>query len=257
MRIIDLSKTVKDNPNAPFFLRINVKPNKRFFTRLMVRAMGLPFRLMPRDFEGWADDSIRKLGVHATTHIDAPLHYGSTCEGDPAEGIDALPLERCIGPGIVFNMTHKADGDAITVADLQAELKRIEASLAPGTIPLIRTDRDAFHDERNFWQRGPGVTAAATEWLIDQGCLVMGIDQWGWERPFPYQIAQAKAESRNDLFWEAHRVGTRRKYWHIEQLTNLAALPSNGFTLHVMPLKLAGASAAPARVIAILGAEET
>lgn len=252
MQIIDLSKTVIDNPKAPFFLRIKIKPNKRFMTKLMLRALGLPFRLMPKNFEGWADDSIRKLGVHATTHIDAPVHYGPTSEGKPAEGIDALPLERCIGPGVVLDMSHKAEGDPITVADLKAELARIETDIEEGTITLIRTDRDQFHDAPDFWKRGTGMSAEATEWLIDQGSRVMGIDQWGWDVPFQFHIARSKAENRDDLFWEAHRVGIQKSYWHMEQLTNLAALPATGFTVYVLPLKLEGASAAPARVIAIL-----
>ena len=252
MQIIDLSKTVIDNPKAPFFLRIKIKPNKRFMTKLMLRALGLPFRLMPKNFEGWADDSIRKLGVHATTHIDAPVHYGPTSEGKPAEGIDALPLERCIGPGVVLDMSHKAEGDPITVADLKAELARIETDIEEGTITLIRTDRDQFHDAPDFWKRGTGMSAEATEWLIDQGSRVMGIDQWGWDVPFQFHIARSKAENRDDLFWEAHRVGIQKPYWHMEQMTNLAALPATGFTVYVLPLKLAGASAAPARVIAIL-----
>ena len=252
MQIIDLSKTVVDNPKAPFFLRIKIKPNKRFMTKLMLRALGLPFRHMPKNFEGWADESIRKLGVHATTHIDAPVHYGPTSEGKPADGIDAIPLERCIGPGVVLDMSHKAEGDPITVTDLKAELARIEAKIQEGTITLIRTDRDQFNDAPDFWKRGTGMSAEATEWLIDQGSRVMGIDQWGWDVPFQYHIARSKAEDRDDLFWEAHRVGIQKSYWHMEQLTNLAALPATGFTVYVLPLKLAGASAAPARVIAIL-----
>lgn len=256
MHIIDLSKTVADNPKAPFFLRVRIKPNRRFITRWMVRFLGLPFRLMPKDFEGWADESIRKLGVHATTHIDAPVHYGSTSQGQPAAGIEGLPLEHCIGPGVVLDMSHKAEGDPITVPDIRAELARIGADIQPGTITLIRTDRDQFADAPDFWKRGTGMSAAATEWLIDQGSRVMGIDQWGWDVPFHVHIARSKAENRSDLFWEAHRVGIRKTYWHMEQLTNLAALPATGFTVYVLPLKLAGTSAAPARVIAILDAAD-
>ena len=96
------------------------------------------------------------------------------------------------------------------------------------------------------------MSAEATEWLIDQGSIVMGVDQWGWDMPFHHQIRMSKEQGRDDLFWEAHRVGQRKPYWHMEQLANLAALPSHGFTVYVFPLKLVGASAAPARVIAIV-----
>ncbi|MGR3803175.1 cyclase family protein [Marinibacterium profundimaris] len=254
MKIVDLSKTIVDNPVAPGFLRVKIKPKSRRFARFMVRMLGLPYRLMPDDFEGWADDTIRKLGVHATTHIDAPVHYGSVSEGEPAATIEQLPLEACIGPGVVLDMSQKEEGDPINVADIEAELARTGARIEQGTITLIRTDRDKFSDDPEFWKYGTGMSAEATEWLIDRGSRVMGIDQWGWDLPFHMQIARAKAENRKDLFWEAHRVGIRRTYWHMEQLTNLDKLPPSGFTVHVMPLKLKGASAAPARVIAILDA---
>jgi len=81
---------------------------------------------------------------------------------------------------------------------------------------------------------------------------VMGIDQWGWDLPFQAQIAKAKATGDDNLFWEAHRVGLRRPYWHMEQLTNLGALPPSGFEVMVFPLKIVGASAAPARVVAVI-----
>ena len=28
------------------------------------------------------------------------------------------------------------------------------------------------------------MTEESTLWLIEQGCRVMGIDAWGWDRPF-------------------------------------------------------------------------
>ncbi|MEL7533704.1 MAG: cyclase family protein, partial [Bacteroidota bacterium] len=39
---------------------------------------------------------------------------------------------------------------------------------------------------------------------------------------------------------------------HMEQLTNLDALPTTGFEVAAFPLKIKGGSAAPARVVAIL-----
>lgn len=70
--------------------------------------------------------------------------------------------------------------------------------------------------------------------------------------PLPRPDQQGGATGDASLFWEAHRVGQRRPYWHMEQLTNLAALPAHGFEVAVFPLKIVGASAAPARVVALL-----
>ncbi|WP_241489263.1 hypothetical protein [Chryseobacterium indologenes] len=63
-----------------------------------------------------------------------------------------------------------------------------------------------------------------------------------------------KAKEMNDpeFFWEAHRVGIKKEYLHMEQLTNLSALPPSGFKVCVFPLKIVGGSAASARVVAMI-----
>ncbi len=65
-------------------------------------------------------------------------------------------------------------------------------------------------------------------------------------------IKQAKLQKDQHLFWEAHLVGKEFEYCHMEQLINLELLPVSGFKICVFPLKIVGASAAPARVVAIL-----
>jgi kynurenine formamidase len=207
---------------------------------------------LPEDFEGWADDTITKMGVHATTHVDVPWHYGATCGGQPAATIDEIPLDRCLGPGVVFDMHHKRDFEPITVAVLEASLAASGAVLTERTIALIRTGRDRYIEQADYWKRGTGMSAAATEWLIDRGIVLMGIDQWGWDVPLLEQVRRAKADNDREVFWEAHRVGLRRPFSHMEQLVNSGSLPLHGFTVAVFPLKLVGASAAPARVVAFV-----
>lgn len=257
MRVIDLSRAVQYNPRDPYFMRVKIRHKPHWQARWLVRFLGLPWRLMPPDFVGWADDTITQMGVHSTTHIDAPWHYGPESAGRGAATIDEIPLDNCIGPGVVIDVTHKPDGEPVTVSNLKDALSASGAGLSPGTIVLIRTGRDRYAGTREYWKRGTGMSAAATEWLIDQGISVMGIDQWGWDLPFHNQIARSKREARNDLFWEGHRVGQRKPYWHMEQLTNLDALPAYGFKVCVFPLKLVGASAAPARVVALIEAERS
>ena len=251
--IIDLSKTIAYNHNDHWFMRIKIhhKPHKKSY--LIIRYfVGLQGRLFPRGFKGWADDTIKHMGVHATTHIDAPWHYGPMVEGKKAKTVDEIPLEWCYGDGIVINMSSKKEHDPITVNDLKEDLAKTGAVIKPGTIVLIRTDRDQFSGTKNFPYKGTGMSREATEWLIQQGVKVMGIDQWGWDLPLKYMAEKAKATGNNQLFWEGHLVGIDHEYCHMEQLTNLAALPAYGFKIAVFPLKIKGASAAPARVVAIL-----
>lgn len=250
--IIDLTKPIQYNPNDPWFMKVKIKHKPHRKAKWLIRILGLPFNLFPENFIGWADDTIKKMGVHSTTHIDAPWHYSPTVNGEPAKTIDQIPLDWCYGDGIVVDMSHKPDFEAITVADIQADLKKTGATIKPGNIVLIRTDRDKLMGTKDFPHKGTGMSAEATHWLIDQGVKVMGIDQWGWDLPLKWQIEESKRTKNRNIFWEAHLVGAEKEYCHIEQLTNLKALPPFGFKVAVFPLKIVGASAAPARVVAIM-----
>lgn len=252
-RIVDLSKEIACNRDDPFFMRVKVMHHRRWKARWFVRALGLPFRLFPKSFAGWADDTITWMGVHSTTHIDAPWHYGpDLLDGGRAAAIDEMPLELCFGPGVKFDMRHKDEGEEITAEDMAESLAASGATLQPGDIALIQTGRDRFQGTKDYWKKGSGMSAAATEWLIDRGVTVMGIDQWGWDLPFHYQIRKSKAANDPEVFWQGHLVGRRKPYWQMEQLRGLDQLPSHGFDVAVFPLRLKGASAAPARVVALL-----
>ena len=231
-------------------VKIKHKPHRK--AKWLLRLLGLPFKLFPKDFEGWADDTIKNMGVHSTTHIDAPWHYSPITNGEKSKTIDEIPLEWCYGKGLVIDMKHKADFDPITVKDMDVFLNVNNLTLKAGMIVLIKTGRDKFNGTKDFHKKGTGMSAEATEWLIDKGIKVMGIDSWGWDLPLPYMIEEAKKTGNSELFWEAHLVGKRKEYCHMEQLVNLDALPYSGFKIAVFPLKIVGASTAPARVVAIL-----
>ena len=251
MRIVDLSKPIRFNKEDPWFMKVRIKHKPHRKARWLIRVLGLPFRLFPKGFEGWADDTIQKMGVHSTTHLDAPWHYAPTCGGAPAKTIDQVPLEWCYGDGLVIDMKHKPDFEAITIDDITSFLEKEQLELKEGMIVLIKTGRDRFNGTKDFHKVGTGMSAAATEWLIDRGIKVMGIDSWGWDLPLPYLIKKAKETDNPDLFWEAHLVGKDKEYCHMEQLVNLDALPYAGFKVAVFPLKIEGTSAAPARVVAM------
>ncbi len=251
--IIDLSKQIYDNPQDPFYMRVKINHRAHKESHKLIRfVLGLPKRLFGKNFFGWADDTITQMGVHATTHIDAPYHYAPVVDGKPAKTIDQMPLEWGYGDGVVLDLSHKADNDMITLLDLQRAVKESSAKISDGTIVLIRTDRDKYVGTKEYPDRGTGMSGEATRWLIEQGVKVMGIDQWGWDLPLRYQAKLAKTKNSDQLFWEGHRVGAELEYFHMEQLVNLSKLPTEGFKVAVFPLSIRGASAAPARVVAIM-----
>jgi kynurenine formamidase len=250
MPLVDLSGPIEQSPSeVPEMLRTDIEFQDHAAGATQVEALfGVPARLL-RDGEGWATETLRNLGTHNSTHVDAPWHYNSTIRGEPAETIDQLPLEWFFGDGLVLDMTAKADGEKIDVADVEAELTRIDHALEEHDIVLVRTGRDAHHTELGYMALGPAVTAGATRWLWERGVRVMGIDAWGWDGPLYMQAKEALERDQPGIFWAAHQADL--PYCQIERLVNLDRLPPDGFTVACFPLRIVGASAAPARVVAI------
>jgi kynurenine formamidase len=245
-RIVDLSAPIEvSGPEVPALLRTEIEYlDHQAGAEEIETLFGVPHRLL-RDGEGWTREVVT-LGTHNSTHVDAPYHYNSVVQGRPAATIDELPLEWFYGPGVVVDFSDRADGEAITAADLTARTDGLD----PGDIVLVRTGRDAFYGQPDYMTRGPGVTAEGTRWLYERGVRVMGIDAWGWDRPLHLQAADALARDEPGIFWEAHQADL--PYSQIERLVNLGELPPRGFTVAGFPLRIVGASAAPARVVALL-----
>lgn len=66
------------------------------------------------------------ITTHSGTHMDAPWHYASTTNGgQPVFGIDELPLEWCLQPGVKLDFRHLPDGHVVTATELEDELRRI------------------------------------------------------------------------------------------------------------------------------------
>ncbi len=250
-RFVDLSAPIAPSPEGtPPFLQVAIEYHDHKAGAAQAQALlKVPPELF-RHGEGWATETITRLGTHDSTHVDAPYHYNSTIQGKPAQTIDQLPLEWFFSDGVVLDMTHKTKGNPVTTEDIQKELDRIGYALKPLDIVLVRTGQDAFYNAPDYLFRGPGVTAEATVWLYEQGVRVMGIDAWGWDEPLDVQAQKALKAGKPGVFWAAHQVDL--PYAQIERLVNLDQLPPFGFKVACFPLKIQRGSAGPARVVAIL-----
>jgi len=202
--------------------------------------------------EGWGDESIR-LSSHLGTHVDAPLHYGSTCEGRPARTISEIGLEELYCDGIVLDLRESAQpGQGITVEALQRAIDANGATIESGSAVLLRTGQERYGigDDECYWY--PGMTRAGTLFLAELGAKVMGTDAVGWDRPF-LAMRRAFLESGDPAeIWDGHFAGRDREVFIVQQLENLASLPASGFKVGFFPLKLASCSASPARVVAFV-----
>ncbi|TCS93587.1 cyclase family protein [Hazenella coriacea] len=247
--LIDLSDKLR-NQTSPF----EPNPHKiKYFDhkesiQVTEKFLGLNESFWP-DGEAWAVEEIT-LSTHSSTHVDAPYHYGSQSNGQPAKTIDQIPLRWCYGDGVLLDFTHKHSGEGITDQDLQEELDRIGYELKPYDIVLIHTGASKYFDEPGYDFKHAGLVASATEWLTDQGIKLIGIDAWGLDRPF--DVTSQEAKEGITQFWEAHLVGRNKEYCQIEKLCNLEQMPQPfGFKISAFPINIENASAGWSRVVAI------
>ncbi len=192
------------------------------------------------------------LTTHSGTHLDAPYHFGPTSGGKPSRTIDEIPLEWCFGDGVVLDFRHKAAGEEIGVADVEQALAKIGYTLKPFDIVLFMTGASKYYGRPEYADVHPGATRESTLWLIDRGVKVMGIDAWGWDKPFKVMVDEVRRGVKGRV-WAAHYAGKEKEYCHIENLTNLERIPSpSGFKVAVFPVKIERASAGWVRAVAIV-----
>lgn len=205
------------------------------------------------DGEGWGEESLR-LSSHTGTHVDAPLHYGSRCEGRPARTITDISLEELFCDGFVLDLRGRCKpGEGIPVSSLEEAIRSLGAPIPQGSAILLRTGQEAFELEDAKLYHYPGMTREGTLFLAGLGAKVLGTDALGWDRPFGVMAAAFRQTGDPRQIWDGHFAGREREVFIVQQLTNLAALPARGFKVGFFPLKLARASASPARVVAFLG----
>jgi kynurenine formamidase len=248
--IVDLSHLIVASPEGtPDFLRTDISYSDHASGAAeFEQLLGIDRKLLLRG-EGPSGERV-SIGTHSVTHLDAPYHYNSTIQGRPALTIDEIPLGNFFGPGVVVDATGREDGDAVTLEQMQQGIAAAGHDLRAGDIVLVHTGTDRYYGQPDYMFHGPGVTPEATVWLIEQGIWTMGVDAWGWDVPLNLQAEEAKRRDEPGILWAAHQVD--RPYSQIERLTNLAALPKTGFQVACFPLKIKGASAAPARVVGIV-----
>ena len=191
--------------------------------------------------------------VHMGTHVDAPFHYGSMCEGKPAKQIMDIPLEWCYGNGVRLDFTHLTFPEAITKNHIVEALQKIRYTLKPLDIVLIYTGADNLLGTDDYVNKYVGMVPEAVEYLLDHGIKMMGIDTIGLDRPCFLMFKEFLTTKDKSKIWPCHFLGRRREFCHMERLGNLGAIPKPfGFTVSCLPVKVRGAGAGWARVVAMV-----
>jgi arylformamidase len=160
------------------------------------------------------------LSCHTGAHADAPGHYVPG-----AEGIDAVPLERYMGPCLLVDVRPK--GHVVRPADLQG------TGLEGAERLLLRTgcikDRTAF----------PAPLTCLSVELVDllaaHRIVLLGLDS-----------PSVDAFDSKDL--PVHKALYRHGISNLENLA-LDGVPPGRYELIALPLRLRGRDASPVRAV--------
>ena len=176
------------------------------------------------------------LDEHSGTHFDAPSHFANG-----AWNVADVPAELLVRPLHVVDFTDRVRDDpdaALSVADVD-EHEQVHGRIPEGSVVFLRTDWPTASGADVLSFPGFGVEAA-TVLVVDRGVVGLGIDTLGID---PGHVAD----------FNVHRdVSLPRGVWHVENLTNLAAVPPTGAWAVVGVPRISGASGFPARVLALV-----
>ncbi|MGB9846011.1 MAG: cyclase family protein [Desulfotomaculales bacterium] len=250
MRLIDLSVYTEENPYAELFPpSIKLVPHQEE-AKMLSAKMGVDVSVFPDGCALSHEDVVGSF--HIGTHVDAPLHFGPVIAGQKARGIDQMPLEWFFQDGVRLDLRHVPRKALITKEHILAALAEINYTLKPLDIVLLWTGFDKFIYGPEYLAEQPGMSREATEYLLDQGIKVIGIDCWGFDRPFAVMAEEVKKGNPGALF-PGHFIGREKEYCHIEKLGNLEQLPVPfGFKVAAFPQKVRNGTAGAVRVVAIL-----
>jgi len=182
---------------------------------------------------------------HGGTHLDAPVHFA---EGKHAT--DQIPLDQLIGPAVVVDVTSQVTAEG---ADYQITPQLLESagvdSLA-GKIVLFRTgwgsrwpDRARYLGTAKTGETAvpelhfPGIHPNAARWLRDRGVKAGGIDTPSID------YGQSQTFDSHQLLFAANIPA-------FENVAHLDQLPRTGAFVIALPMKIAGGSGGPLRVVA-------
>ena len=172
---------------------------------------------------------------HIGTHVDSPFHF------IPAgETIEAVPLDRLVGPAVCLDVSSKAPESPVTPTMLELAEQRAAVRVQRGDILLVRA-WPGHHTDEGFLGCA-GLNREAAEWAVARGIKALGCDL-------------ASPDDSRDLTRPVHMNLLGRGIPIMEHIAHLETLPAPRFQFVGLPLRIRGATGSPIRAIAIFDGE--
>jgi kynurenine formamidase len=183
--------------------------------------------------EGW-NARLLHLYSHAGTHLDAQTHFGAG-----QETVDAIPLDRCLGPAQVVDVRDITAGMLI----LPEHLGPLASEFPAGDSLLLCTNWSRHLQEPLMYRdRLPRVSEALARWCVERQVRMLGVE--------PPSIADV-----NNLaeLTRIHRLLLSGGVGVVEGLANLEGLIGRRVLFMAVPLRIADGDGSPCRAVAVEG----
>lgn len=172
-------------------------------------------------------------GVHAGTHVDAPVHFVPGGEGSAD-----IDLERVHGPAVCLEV-ERTGGEEITVADLESGGPAPER----GDIVFIRTGWDVhFYGDHERYHVHPYLSLDAARWLLERQPKLVAADIATTDRP--------EGLRSGPFNWPVHHLMLENGVLLAEHLAHLERVARRRFRAFALPIPIVGSDGAPARIVA-------
>ena len=185
---------------------------------------------------------------HAGTHMDAPLHFNG-------EGLHAgqVPVASLVGPAAVIDFSTRAlaDPDAVLLPADIARYERIHGPIPAGAIVVAHSGWGRFWgDPRRYLGTQTPEDASGLHFpgfSFDAARLLLELRE-----VIAIAIDTASLDPGNHAGYPVHRLWLGANRPGFENLADVDKLPASGALLVCAPMKIYGATGAPARIFAVL-----
>jgi kynurenine formamidase len=186
-----------------------------------------------------------EIPEHFGTHIDAPAHFNPH-----GWTVAEIPLERLIAQAIVIDVTQAAKGQEeyrVTVEDIK-KWESTHGAMPSAGIVLFRTGwGKRWPSQKEFMKQDAKGSPHFHCLTVEAGRYVMK-----QMKPVGIGIDSPGIDRGDDHTYPLHHLTLDANTYLLENVGGLEALPDTGAILVVSPMKLAGGSGSPVRILGLV-----
>ena len=195
----------------------------------------------------WYASNEISCSEHGGTHMDAPIHFA---EG--ARTAEQVPVEQLMGTVCVIDVREACERDrdyGLAPADIAAH-EALHGPIPEGAVVLVHTGWGKHWPDPAKYLGAttpgdasdlhfPGISEEAAKELVARRIDVVGIDT-------------ASLDAGPSKRFMAHRTLAAANIPGLENVANMERLPPRGAFLMAMPMKIAGGTGGPCRIVAFV-----